>query len=77
MSTLFPLVRTEKSQHVGTISKHVSREKREIVLPTAPQYATESEVTMAIATGTFKGFAPAAYTAAKDYQRALKTATKR
>jgi len=65
---IFPVVALPKGQLVGPTAPKVKL----IHSVTVPEYQTEMDVTRAIASGTFKGFATEAYEAAKRYQQAIK-----
>ncbi len=78
--TIFPLSATRPSnfKFVHTCKTEnasiVRAEDRadQLAALVAPMYATEAAVTSAIASGTFKGFAPTAYAEAIAYQKKLK-----
>ena len=75
ISTVFPLTATRPAGYKFRASRADNRELARIeTVPVVaqPTYATEADVTSAIAAGTFKGFATEAYAAAKRYQAYLK-----
>jgi hypothetical protein len=68
VQTVFPVISQPKDQLVGSKAPKVTL----IHAVTPPVYLTEMDVTRAIASGTFKGFANEAYSAAKQFQNYLK-----
>ncbi len=79
ISTVFPLVATRPANFRFTSHRTENAKLVRVSLAESirrPLYATENEVTSAIADGSFKGFAPTAYAEAKAYQLILKAAKK-
>jgi len=76
--TIFrPLVRISRSQQTGDGGSRIAAaEKPKTQKPTwnkpVPLYKTESDVTTAIANGTFKGYSNEAYRLAKEYEKYLR-----
>lgn len=74
VSTVFPLTATRPE---GFKFHPVKEPKQAKLAPVAPLYATEIEVTRAIAAGTFKGSPSEAYATAASYQKAMKVLKKK
>jgi hypothetical protein len=81
--TIFAVISLPSSQLVGTgvrthrlENRQIERQMSKTYMP-EPLYVTEMDVTRAIASGTFIGFAPTAYETAKQYQAYLKAQKRR